>query len=349
MDFSQIKTKIFSTILYITIFISCSGLIFFNCSQNDSKKSKFSDVDMNDGYVTTDDGVELFYQKIGNSQSTVIIPNALYLYEDFKYLVADHTLIFYDLRNRARSSEVSESSKLSKGILHDVEDLETIRKHFGKDKVHVIGHSYLGLMVLLYATIYPDHVGRIVQIGPMQFNLTTTYPKHLTWNEETPIPDPKDMEELAKLEANGYHLSNPKKYSRKWWSTIRSVYVTNLEDTVKIFSEIDKYPNEWATHQMKHLTENIVPSIQSLEINSDQFAKCTIPVLTIHGKKDRVVPYGAGREWVFNLSSAQLVTIDNGGHMPWIESPTIVFPAIRIFLNGNWPEQAEEISVADFK
>jgi len=304
---------------------------------------------MVEGYVTTEDGVKLFYQKIGDSESTVIIPNALYLYEDFKYLAADHTLIFYDMRNRGRSDKVSERQKLSKGIHHDVRDLESIRKHFDREQVHLLGHSYLGLMVFLYATMHQDHVARVVQIGPMQFNPTTQYPKHLTANDETPVPDPKKIEELNKLEASGYAEANPKEYSRKWWSAIRPAYVTNPKDTTKIFSAIDEYPNEWPTNQMKHLTENIMPSIQNLEIKNEQIEKCKSPVLTIHGTRDRAVPYGAGREWVYRVPNGRLVTIENGGHMPWIEAPHIVFPAIRKFLNGEWPEEAEEINVADFK
>jgi proline iminopeptidase len=349
MDYLRVTSGILSVFL-ATIFIACCcGFFVVNCSKENNDQTFVKEFSMEEGYVTTNDGVQLFYQKIGDSQSTVIIPNALYLFEDFKYLAADHTLIFYDMRNRGRSDNVIESQKLSRGIHHDVEDLETIRKHFGREKVHLIGHSYLGLMVFLYTTTYQDHVARVVQIGPMQFNLTTQYPKHLTANDETPVPDPKKMEELTNLEASGYTEANPKEYSRKWWSIIRSVYVTNPKDTVKIFSAIDEFPNEWPTNQMKHLTEYIMPSIQTLDVKKEQIEKCKSSVLTIHGTKDRAVPYGAGREWVFSLPDARLVTIDEGGHMPWIEAPSIVFPAIRTFLKGEWPGRAEEINVADFK
>ena len=304
---------------------------------------------MEKGYITTADGVKLFYRKIGESPSTVIIPNAIWLYEDFKYLSVDHTLIFYDLRNRGRSDKVIERRKLSGGIHHDVEDLETIRKHFGRDKVHLIGHSYLGLMVFLYATNYQEHVGRVVQIGPMQFNPATKYPKHLVANDETPVPDPKKMEDLANLEASGYAKTNPKEYSKKWWSVVSTIYLTDPNDTIKPISTIDEYPNEWAGNFQKHLTENIMPSIQSLDIQKEQIEKCKSPVLTIHGTRDRAAPYGAGREWSFVLPDARLFTIEEGGHLPWIEAPNIVFPAVRTFLNGEWPEGAEEIHVADFR
>lgn len=304
---------------------------------------------MEKGYVTTDDGVRLFYQKIGDSPGTVIIPYALCLYEDFKYLAADHTLIFYDMRNRGRSDKVSERQKLSKGIHHDVEDLETIRKHFGIEKVNLIGWSYLGLMVFMYATTYQNHVARVVQISPAQFNLTTKYPEHLTADDETPVPDPEKIKGLIALEASGYAETNPKEYSKKWWSIMSPVYVNNAEDTAKIFSSFSEFPNEWPSNFMKHTTENIMPSIQALDLRSEQIEKYKSPFLTIHGTMDRAAPYGGGREWVFNLPNARLVTVNKGSHMPWIDSPDIVFPAIRTFLNGEWPEEAEEINMADFR
>jgi proline iminopeptidase len=323
--------------------------VFISCSREDSTHTKLKVFKMTEGYITTADGVRLFYQKIGDSQSTVIIPNALYLYEDFKYLAEDHTLLFYDMRNRGRSDHIDDTTKLSRGIHHDVEDLETIRKHFGKTKVHLIGHSYLGLMVFLYTSAYPDHVETIVQIGPMQLKSGTKYPGHLTAPDEKPIPAPETMEALQRLEQSGYAADNPKEYCKKWWSAIMPVYVSNPADTTKMFSGMCEFPNEWPANILKHLTENILPSIQKLDIGKEQLSRCDLPVLTIHGTRDRAVPYGAGREWVFNLPDARLITIDEGGHMPWIESPGTVFPAIRTFLKGEWPKKAEEINVADFK
>lgn len=338
---------IIMSIIITTFFIV--NLVFVGCSVKDDNHSVEMEISMTEGYVTTDDSVKLYYQKIGNSNSIVIIPNALYLYDDFKYLASDHTIIFYDMRNRGRSDKVSDNQKLSRGILDDVEDLETIRKHFSRGKIKLVGHSYLGLMVFLYSSKYPDNVDRMVQIGPMQFNLDTKYPEHLTVHDEIPVPNPQQMEELTNLEAIEYNETNPREYSKKWWSIIRSVYVTNPRDTVKIFSAIDEFPNEWPNNQMKHLTENILPSIQNLDIKKEEIERCGFPVLTVHGTMDRAVPYGAGREWVYNFPNARLVTIENGGHMPWIESPDIVYPSIRKFLSGEWPEQAEEINMADFK
>ena len=304
---------------------------------------------MTEGYMTTDDGVKLYYQKMGDSESVLIIPNALYMFEDFKCLTQDHTVVFYDLRNRGCSEAVLDKKKLLKGIYHDVEDLETVRRHFTQGKVGLIGHSYLGLMAFLYAEKYPHRIERIVQIGPMSLKFGAEYPVHLTAVERKPIPDPAKMEELQLLEKQGYPETHPEEYCKKWWSVIRPFYVTNPKDTVKLRGDIHQYPNEWPSNQLVHFEKNIFPSIQKLNITKKQISRVTMPVLTIHGRKDRGVPYGSSREWVYTLPNARLLTLDNGGHMPWIEDPQKVFAAIRVFLKGGWPAEAEVVSEVDFR
>ena len=139
----------------------------------------------NEGYVTASDGVRLFYRKFGSGRNAVIIPNAVHMVDSFKHLTANCTLIFFDLRNRGASDPVSDSLKLKRGVHHDVDDLEAVRQHFGIDRVKVIGHSYVGLTVILYASKYPAHVRRVVQIGPVQPRAATQYPAHLTGADAT--------------------------------------------------------------------------------------------------------------------------------------------------------------------
>jgi pimeloyl-ACP methyl ester carboxylesterase len=87
----------------------------------------------------------------------VLIPNGPYLLEDFENLALDRPVIAFDLRNRARSDRMTEASKLEQGLHHDVEELEAVRRQFGVDRIDVIGHSYVGVTVILYGMKYPTH------------------------------------------------------------------------------------------------------------------------------------------------------------------------------------------------
>ena len=152
------------------------------------------------------------------------------------------------------------------------------------------------------------------------------------------------MEELKRLEESGYAKANPVDYSKKWYAVNSAIYVNNPEDTVELFARISEYPNEWPANTVKHFMENLIPSIQVLDLKKEQIKENNKPVLTIHGTKDRPSPYGAGMEWAANLQDARLVTVKGGSHFSWVESPDIVFSSIRTFLNGEWPEGAQKIN-----
>jgi hypothetical protein len=40
------------------------------------------------------------------------------------------------------------------------------------------------------------------------------------------------------------------------------------------------------------------------------------------------------------LPNARLITVENAGHMPWIEKPGEAFDALQTFLDGAWPSTA---------
>ena len=294
-----------------------------------------------EGYVTTEDGVRLFFQKLGSGPNAVIIPNAVHMFDSFQHLADNHTLIFFDLRNRGGSDSVSDSAKLTRGIHQDVDDLEAIRRHFGIDRVDLIGHSYVGLLVILYAMKYPVQVNRLVQIGPAQANAGTQYPAHLTGADATLTEFISKLTQLRQERPS----DDPKEAGRKFWALLRVLQVANPADADKIHWTPFDYPNELMF--MKHWTENVLPSIQALQLTAQDVSMVKSPVLTIHGTRDRQAPYGGGREWAMMLPNARLITVENAAHVPWIEAPEKVFGSIETFFDGAWPNAAEEVKSLD--
>jgi proline iminopeptidase len=290
-----------------------------------------------EGYVTTEDGVRLFYQKLGSGPNAVIIPNAVHMVDSFRHLAEHRPLIFFDLRNRGRSDAVSDSEKLKRGIHHDVDDLETVRRHFGINRIDSIGHSYLGLMVILYAMKYPAQVNRLVQIGPVQPDAGTQYPAHLTGADATLA---EFFGKVSQLQSQG-PPADPMEASRKFWALLRVLYVANPADADKIHWTPFDFPNERGF--MKQWMEHVNPSIQAVHLKAQDVSMVQSPVLTIHGTRDRQAPYGGGRDWAMLLPNARLITIEGTAHVPWIEAPEKVFGAIETFFDGAWPEAAERV------
>jgi proline iminopeptidase len=292
-----------------------------------------------EGYVAAADGVRLFYQKLGDSRSTVIIPNAVYMFDDFEHLAAEHTCIFYDLRNRGRSDEVTDGALLTGGVHNDVHDLEAIRQHFQLEKVAVLGHSYVGTVVALYAMEHPGNVSRVVQIGPPAASMSKQYPPELTNMDATAT---RVFAALARL-ANESGSGDPVEACNRAWSVLRPLFVFDEADVHKIarmgFCELANERNA-----MKHYQLNIAPTLQSLNISAADYSRAGMPVLTIHGTGDRNAAYGGGLDWARSLPDARLLTIHNAAHVPWIEAPELVFGSIRTFLKGSWPEFAKKVA-----
>ncbi len=105
-------------------------------------------------------------------------------------------------------------------------------------------------------------------------------------------------------------------------------------------------PNEWPVNIARHFQHSFA-SVQRLDIPKEKVAQVVIPVLTVHGTKDRNAPYGAGREWALTLPNVRLLTVKGAGHQAWADEPAMIFQAINVFLNGKWPEQVEKVTVID--
>lgn len=234
------------------------------------------------GYLTSNDGVRLYYAKVGSdSKAVIIIPGRLFAYRDFQRLAKGRTLIFYDMRNRGRSDEVKDLSKIS--LQRDADDLEAVRKHFGIAKPDLVGFSYLGKVVILYAVQHPDHVNRIVQIGPVARKLGTKFPETLTAGDDAKVPDPAEEKELRDLYKNGFAKEHPKEYCEMEWKVEQQRMVGNPINAGLVLSPCEMQ-NEWPTHLWPHF-ESLVTSDQALDIAKEAIAKVTAPVLTIHGRR----------------------------------------------------------------
>ena len=192
----------------------------------------------------------------------------------------------------------------------DVDDLESLRAHFDVDRVALLGHSYFALMVALYAAKYSARVSGVVQIGAPAPDPTKQYPPH---------EDPARDDILAKIAALPAGESP--------WPLAKQLFAVNA-DKIHWPSGVE---NETPQKLMPYLGTYIFPSIREARVD---FAKVTMPVLTIHGRLDRHAPYAGAVDWVEQLPNAQLVTVEHAAHYPWIDDPDRVFGAIEEFLAG---------------
>jgi len=287
----------------------------------------------NTGYITTDDGVRLFYQRVGTGKAVLLVPNGPPWIKDFTRFARNRTIVFYDARNRGQSDYLTDPTKLVRGVDNDVDDMETVRRHFGVNRVDIFGHSYLGVAVILYAMKYGDHVNRVVQVGTPPPDGAKQYPPELTGADDL------FRDVLSKFEALRLNppSGDPEQRCRAAWSVLRQIYVVDPADVEKL-EGWQRCHLETERTAATYATKYLLPSIRP--VTARDLSGVTMPVLVVHGTKDRSGPYGGGRDWAAMLPNARLVTVENAGHMPWIEKPGVVFDALQTFLDGAWPSAA---------
>lgn len=291
----------------------------------------------NEGYVTTEHGVRLYFRILGEGPRTVLFPNGFDLIDDFRPLAEGRRIVVFDLRNRGFSDPIQDPAKLKAGVHNDVEDLEAVRRHLGAETVDVLGHSYVGLTVILHAMKHGAHVRRVVQLGPTGPFPAKQYPEPLSYADGV-LPEVFGRLETLRQE---HGSEDPAELCRRFWSVLRRIYVADAADADRIRWGRCDLPNE--RNFMIYWRDHVWPSVLGLDLTAEEIAKVETPVLTIHGTKDRSAPYGGGREWALLLPEARLVTVRNAAHAPWIEAPEQVFGAIETFLDGAWPEGAEKV------
>jgi pimeloyl-ACP methyl ester carboxylesterase len=302
-----------------------------------------AEVQVEEGFVTTSDRIQLFYQAVGHGPQTLLIPGRLFLFHTLERLAPGRRLIFYDTRGRGKSDAIRDAKRES--IFEDVHDMEAVRAHFGAKQVVPVGYSYMGLLVMLYAREHPEHVERMVQLDPVPVKWDTKYPPSLSENYAAAL-DPAGVKKLDDLQKQGFDRSHPKEYCELDWSVNRFALVGDPAHVDRLGvppTGLCNLENEWPVNLNPHFEASFA-SIQTANFSKADVATISAPVLTIHGTKDRNAPYGGGREWAMTLPNARLLTVQGGAHQSFDEYPEIVMPAIEEFLKGSWPASAEKVT-----
>lgn len=300
--------------------------------------ASFEAINVEEGFLTTPDGMKLHYRKAGNGPITLIIPLEFVMFDDFKQFADFATVISYDLRNRGRSQAAKNVT-----IQNDIDDLETVRKHFNVEKFIPIGYSYLGKMAVMYAMKHPDRVLRIVQLGPAPMRDDVQYPASLRHGYEDMGTDAATVKKWEEQRKAGAAEKTPREFCDLQWNGIFNYLLIGNPKFVSRVKNPCEMENEWPVNFEKHLATHW-ESVKKSPLSADDVKKVTVPVLVVHGTKDRNAPYGSGRDWALTLPDARLVTVRGAAHQSWSDDPAAVFGAIRQFLRRDWPMGSEKVT-----
>ncbi len=296
-----------------------------------------------EGFVATADGARLHYRSLGSGGPIVVVPGGCFLEPALAPLARTRTVVFYDPRNRCRSSAVDDDARIS--VQADLDDLEAVRLHLGAERIVPVGFSYLGRVVALYTRSHPERVERLVQIGAASPGVGTVYPASLT---EPRTAWPADLvaldAEIQRLRREGRDRSDPAGFCQRYEAWARRLLVYRPAPAAR-YTPGCASPREWPTNLDRHF-KAVFASLAAFPVPRESVASIRAPVLVVHGRHDRQAPYGAGREWAMAWPEARLITVAEGAHASFVDDPSVVDDLDR-FLSGSWPQRAEKVRSLD--
>lgn len=228
--------------------------------------------------------------------------------------------ILYDQRGTGQST-ISEVSTKTMTMDLMVEDIETIRKHFGFEQWIVLGHSFGGMLASFYLKKHPECIKSLILSGSGGFDLSIT--RNLNLTSRLSATERDSLNYWTRRISQG-DTTYQARYNRGYY--LAPAYVYNRKHAPIIAERL--------TQGNSTINSMLWQNIRAIDFDcSEAYKNFTRPVLIIQGKQD-VMGDTIANEAHKLLSNSQLVFIDKCAHYGWLEQPEQYFSTIYQFLKS---------------
>lgn len=301
-------------------FTFCTLIFLWSCQSGQPS------INIESGYKMVN-GAQIYYKIMGSGDPVVVIHGGpgldhSYLLPQMRELAKDHKLIFYDQRACGRSSIKVPPATISIGGF--VEDLHGLRQALELEKVHLLAHSWGGLLAMNYAIKYPQHLKSMILVSSLSASSAGREEQMSIFNNRFTRED--SLERAAILGSEDFSNNRPEAFQRLFRVLFRKeFYNRKLADSLTLTFQ-DSF-KEGST-MLQYLGADMAQYDYF-----ESLSKVSLPVLIIYGDHDPLSGI-AGTPLKASMPDARLEIIPQCGHFPFVEKPEEFFPLVRIFLDG---------------
>jgi proline iminopeptidase len=277
-----------------------------------------------EGHVLTDH-VRLYHRAIGEGQPIIVLHGGPdfdhhYLLPEMDRLADSFRLIYYDQRGRGRSAGDIEPDEVS--IASEIEDLDSVRRHFGLDSVAVLGHSWGGVLAMEYATRHPDRVSHLILVdtAPASAEDWLALRQHLPSTRAT-----GDIERMRAVASSARYQAGDLEAETEYHRIRFSATVRQPERLEQVIGRLRAHFTEESVLRARAIEQrlydetwrsdgyDLIPKLQELGI----------PSLVLHGKDD-FIPVEVAARIADAMPRGRLALLEDCGHFAYLESPDAV-------------------------
>ncbi|MBM3908425.1 MAG: alpha/beta fold hydrolase [Gemmatimonadetes bacterium] len=251
-----------------------------------------------------------------------------YLLPQMLELARDRECLFYDQRGGGRSRH--DDDRIPVTWESSVRDLEGVAREFALEPLTIVGYSWGALLALLYA-VQAAH-GH-ASPAPARLVLIDPAPASRRWRAEFDAEFARRQQSAAvqalrdELAASGLRETDPVAFRQRTFELSVAGYfahpraaraLTPFRVTGRVQQSVWDSLGDF----------DLVPALRDVHC----------PALVVHGRQDPIPLESSGA--VAEALRAELVVLDDCGHVPYVEQAEALFRAIRRFLDRASPTSA---------
>ena len=236
------------------------------------------------------------------------------------HLAKRYNVIFYDQRGGGKSK--SDEREHVTWKTH-VMDLHAIVREFGIERLSIVAYSFGGMIALLYSIEARKHNS---MKSPSRLALIDTAPVKMEYRrqfEEEFLRRQNSMEVRRfreELAASGLRETDPSEYRQRTFELAVAPYFADPAKARNLT------PFRVTGRIQKSVWDSLGPDYDLLR----DLKPMGFPAMFIHGRDDPI-PTASSTEGA-RAMDAELVLLDDCGHVPYVEQPSRLFEALDRFL-----------------
>lgn len=272
-------------------------------------------------------GTELYVKRMGAGEPIIVVHGGPvlehgYLLPHLAPLAESYELIFFDQRLSGRSAGVVDPASVRLDTF--AEDIEALRQQLGLGSVHLMGHSWGGLLAMRYAILHGEHLRSLILLDSVSASAAL-------WQAEQQalaqlITDEQRAESQALRESEAIKGRQPAAIAKLLELSFRPQF----NDPTKL-DRLELYvPDDYMARSQQF--GGLMVDLEAFDYHP-QLAAVHVPALLLYGVDEPGAALG-GAAIHRALPDSEMVSIENAGHFPFIEQPDAFLAAVRSFLTG---------------
>jgi proline-specific peptidase len=273
-------------------------------------------------------GYETWYRSVGDGPGMPLLclhggPGSTHVgLTALEPLADERRLVLYDQLGSGNSSRPSDPSLWTIDLFLD--ELANLRDALGLDRVHLLGHSWGGMLAQEYALLQPD--------GLVSLVLSSTLSSAALWRAESlrlRAELPAETREALDVHEAAGTTSDPE-YERAI-SEFLHRHLCRLDPWPPIVEQVIRSTNLEIYYTMWGPSEAHPSGVLAGWDVTPRLGEIRVPALVLCGRYDEATPRQA-EAIAAALQDAELVVFEQSAHLSPLEEPERYLSTVRVFL-----------------